>query len=113
MYISDKSQLTLYITSLIILIVHQLIFTVYGMTGNYRSQKIKDTILTKIKYFVNKLEFDVNETNGDASNILELYNIGGEQLVKEIYKYNLNKIEKLYLDYNYSNSIVIKYIDKV
>lgn len=49
----------------------------------------------------------------DASNILELYNIGGEQLVKEVYKYDLNKIEKLYLDYNYSNSIVIKYIDKV
>lgn len=49
----------------------------------------------------------------DASNILELYNSCEEQLVKEIYKYDLNKIEKLYLNYNYSNSIVIKYIDKV
>ena len=113
MYNFDKSQLTLYIISLIILTIHQLIFTVYGMTGNYRSQITKDIILTKIKYFVSKLEFEINETNNDASNILELYNSGGEQLVKEIYKYDLNKIEKLYLNYNYSNSIVIKYIDKV
>ena len=83
------------------------------MTGNYRSQITKDIILTKIKYFVSKLEFEINETNNDASNILELYNSGGEQLVKEVYKYDFNKIEKLYLNYNYSNSIVIKYIDKV
>lgn len=83
------------------------------MTGNYRSQITKDIILTKIKYFVSKLEFEINETNNDASNILELYNSCEEQLVKEIYKYDLNKIEKLYLNYNYSNSIVIKYIDKI